>query len=427
MAHEDHRVGSTLAGRYQLTRVIGSGGMATVFQAWDTRLDRFVAVKMFAVGTANDDARRRGEVNLLARLSHPNLVTLHDAQLATQDSGIPSYVVMELVDGPDLRAELDRGALPGRATALIATEIAEALVAVHALGIIHRDLKPANILLAPTGMTFPAYHAKLADFGIAHLVGAERMTAAGLVLGTAGYLSPEQATGAEPGPEADIYALGLVILECFTGARAYPGTIVEATSARLTRDPAIPAELPATWATLLRAMTHREPTARPTAMEVAVTARAAAPALDDWMPIERRPGVATEATVPLFPIAPMASAAGLEPTVRMEAPTQVLPTAPPARSSLRPTRRRWPVIVAASAAALLGVALATSALVGSNLWGAAPAPTHSIPVAPAGGASPDPTITPTPTPSSGDEGNGNGNGDGRRNGNGKGDGNGGGD
>ena len=300
MDDADQRIGQVLADRYELNEVIGRGGMGSVFRAWDTRLERFVAIKVFAPGTAGDDERRRAEVGLLARLNHPNLVTLHDAHLAPADSEAPSFLVMELVEGPDLRSELERGPLTGEISAQVACEIAEALVAVHSLGIVHRDLKPANILLAPTGLPTPAYHAKLADFGIAHLLGEERITTAGMVIGTAGYLSPEQSTGEKPGAASDVYALGLVVLECLTGEKAYPGNAVEAVSARLARDPAIPETLPVAWASLLSQMTARDPAMRPNSLEVAVTTREIAEELSGWGAAGAAAD-ATDATVAMLP------------------------------------------------------------------------------------------------------------------------------
>ncbi|PPF75381.1 serine/threonine protein kinase, partial [Subtercola sp. Z020] len=282
MASDDSWLGRTLAGRYSLLRRIGSGGMSTVYAATDEQLGRNVAVKLFPAGEARDDSRRRAEVDVLARLNHPNLVTMYDAHLASGDSSVPSFLVMELVAGPDLRSTLDHGPLLGGVAARVAADIAGGLAAMHAQGIVHRDLKPANILLAPTGLPSPTHRAKLADFGIAHLVGADRMTTVGTVIGTASYLSPEQATGAAPGPASDIYALGLVVLEGLTGRREYPGTIVESMSARASRDPVISDALPAGWVALLTEMTARDPDARPSALDVAARAQHLAPELEAW-------------------------------------------------------------------------------------------------------------------------------------------------
>lgn len=336
----DSWLGRTLAGRYTLLGRIGSGGMSTVYEATDDQLGRKVAVKLFPAGEARDDSRRRAEVDVLARLNHPNLVTMYDAHLASGDSAVPSFLVMELVTGPDLRATLDHGPLRGDVAAQIASDIAGGLAAMHAQGIVHRDLKPANILLAPTGLPAPTHRAKLADFGIAHLVGADRMTTVGTVIGTASYLSPEQATGAAPGPAADVYALGLVILEGLTGRREYPGTIVESMSARASRDPVISDAIPAGWVTLLTQMTARSPDARPSALDVAVTAQRLAPELEAWggfpsgaaadgptqphgAPTVALPGAAAAAT-PSPHDAPTVALPGVAAASRADAPTVAL-------------------------------------------------------------------------------------------------------
>ncbi|MEY9954012.1 serine/threonine-protein kinase [Leifsonia sp. EB34] len=280
-----------LLDRYELRDRLGRGGMGTVYRAFDHQLERFVAVKVFAAGEASDDARRRAEATALARVSHPNLVTLLDAHLSPEGDPTPSFLVLELVDGEDLRSRLDRGPLAAEEAAAIAGGIAEALAVVHGAGMVHRDLKPANILLTDSGVPGGLPHAKLADFGIAHLIGTERLTTAGTIIGTAGYLSPEQVNVSEPGPAADIYALGLVTLEALTGVTEYPGTPLEAVTARLARDPRIPASLPEDWRGLLGAMTARDPLIRPTALEVAVMARELAPQLAGWtLPAQDAPG-----------------------------------------------------------------------------------------------------------------------------------------
>lgn len=258
--------------------------MASVFRAYDRQLGRFVAVKLFPPGTAADDARRRGEAQALARLTHPHLVALYDAHLSGDGEETPSFLVMELVDGEDLRSRLDAGPLPAVEAAAVATDVAEALVVVHGAGMIHRDLKPANILLADPRIPGRPPIVKLADFGIAHLLGAERLTTAGTVIGTAGYLSPEQLHGGDAGPASDIYALGLVVLEALTGRAQYPGTALEAVAGRADHDPRVPADLPDGWRGLLLAMTAREPELRPSAAEVATMAAEMAPELAGWRP-----------------------------------------------------------------------------------------------------------------------------------------------
>lgn len=348
--------------------------MATVYRAYDRELERFVAIKVFAPGEAGDDARRRSEATALARLSHPNLVSLHDAHLSVDDDRTPSYLVMELVEGEDLGTRLDRGPLPGEEAAAIAAAIAEALVVVHAAGIVHRDLKPANILLAESEVPGGMPHAKLTDFGIAHLMGAERMTTAGTIIGTAAYLSPEQATGAEPGPPADIYSLGLVVLETLTGVREYPGSPVEAVTARAARDPRIPRSLPEDWHGLIGAMTSRDPRIRPTALEVAVMARELASQLVGWVVPEHfvepsGPGW----TGPTVAVRPPAF-----PVVHSE------PLSRPRRRVRADGRRRWAadaVLLASGVTAIVAFALSLGTVL---------APASSVPKT-------EPTHRPTPT------------------------------
>ncbi|MGO4301376.1 protein kinase domain-containing protein [Leifsonia sp. RAF41] len=377
----DERV---LLERYELHDQLGRGGMATVFRALDRRLNREVAVKVFAAGTAVDDARRSTEATMLARLSHPHLVALHDAHLASDGDATPSFLVMELVDGEDLRSRLQGGPLPTEEAIEVAAGIAEALVVVHDAGMVHRDLKPGNILFADSSIPGGRPVVKLADFGIAHLVGSERITTIGTVIGTAGYLSPEQIFAGEPGPAADIYSLGLVVLESLTGVREYPGNPVEAVAARAARDPRIPASLPEDWRGLLAAMTARDPDLRPNAMEVAVMARELAPQLAGWAP-EAPEDVAT---VPMssFGGVPVAAAAGVTtPVAESETgPTRVLPARRTTRSRPEPRRRRGLVAAGAVAGSILVVA---SALALGSVMAPGSAEPQTVPT------------TPRPTPS----------------------------
>ena len=274
-----------LAGRYRVIERVGSGGMAEVFRAHDELLGRDVAVKVFrslVEADAKQDGRARQELELqaLARLNHPNLITLFDASLSGGTG--PGFLVMELVDGPSLGARLAQGPLPEPALREVGAQIADALAYVHAEGMVHRDVTPANILLGCdlTG----GMRARLSDFGIVRMLGSERMTSAELTLGTACYLAPEQARGADVGPEADSYALGLVLLEALTGVRAYEGSPVEAAVARLSRAPDIPSDLPQPWPRLLAAMTAGEPEARPPAADVARSLRGNDPRMSELPP-----------------------------------------------------------------------------------------------------------------------------------------------
>lgn len=256
-------------GRYRVTGTLGHGGMASVYRAVDEQLGREVAVKVFRIGAVDhgERARAEAEMHTLAALRSPSLVTLYDAALDDEDGD--SYLVMELVPGSDLDTRLREGPLDTTTTARMGAQVAEGLAAVHAQGIVHRDVKPANVLLESDGE-----HVKLADFGIALLRDAARVTGTGTVIGTAAYISPEQVLGREVTGQADVYALGLLLLQCLTGERPFPGTAVESATARLTRGPEIDQHLPTAWRTLLHVMTAQDPSERPTAAEAARRLRA---------------------------------------------------------------------------------------------------------------------------------------------------------
>ncbi len=268
-------IGLHLADRFHIDRLIGTGGMADVYQATDVVLGRTVAVKLFRMDTADDAGpeRQSGEVAVLASLNHFALVTLFDAGTEVID-GVPrTFIVMEFVDGRDLRSRIGDGPVLPAGVAEIGADLGEALHYVHSQGIIHRDIKPANVLLAPSGFPGRGMHAKLADFGIARLFDATHLTKTGSLLGTAGYLSPEQALGEPIGPPSDVYSLGLVLLECLTGERAFPGSAIESAMARLQRDPVIPDFLGSGWAEVLGGMTNRVAAERFTAERAAVGLR----------------------------------------------------------------------------------------------------------------------------------------------------------
>ncbi|MBT2595644.1 serine/threonine-protein kinase [Arthrobacter sp. ISL-72] len=264
-----------LGGRYRLGTVIGRGGTASVYTARDENLGRDVALKLFAPQSADADElkRQEAEIELLATLSHPSLVTLFDAGI---DSRVPEeprpFLTMELLDGQDLRSRIRHSPVPLDELAVIGAGIADALAYVHNLGIIHRDIKPANILLVRVRPGEPL-RPKLTDFGIARIVDGTRLTATGTMVGTAAYLSPEQARGTDLGPASDIYSLGLVLLECIKGSVEYPGSAIESAVARLHRAPQIPADLPAEWAKLISSMTAIDPMDRPTAAELETVLR----------------------------------------------------------------------------------------------------------------------------------------------------------
>jgi formylglycine-generating enzyme required for sulfatase activity len=233
------RLARALAGRYTLVRELGRGGMATVYLGTDLKLGRQVAIKLLAPATRAylGSDRFQREVLLAAQLSHPHIVPLFEADEA---DGLLFYV-MEYVDGESLRHRLDRqGPLPIEDAVRIAAEVGDALQYAHESGVIHRDVKPENILLSRG-------HALVTDFGIAKLM-EERgstegpaLTGAGIAVGTAAYMSPEQASGDKRiDPRSDVYALAAVLYEMLAGEAPFTGPSAQAIAARVINDPPRP-------------------------------------------------------------------------------------------------------------------------------------------------------------------------------------------
>lgn len=263
-----------LANRYRLADTIGRGGMADVWSAEDTASGQMVAVKVMRIGEAADVDRFAAEMQILSRLDHPAIVPLFDTGRTPDDS---PYFVMQLIEGESLSARIrEEGPMSEPDLVRVARRIAGALAHAHERGVIHRDIKPANILIDQRGRGF------LTDFGVARLVDATMITRTGTTIGTAAYLAPEQLQDSAVGPAADVYAFGLVLIEAFTGRRAFRGSGVEAAMARLGRDPAIPDDLPDNWRGLLLTMTRRDPERRPSAavVEAVLRGRQPPPPLD---------------------------------------------------------------------------------------------------------------------------------------------------
>jgi beta-lactam-binding protein with PASTA domain len=202
--------------RYRLVRPLGNGGMADVFLAHDDILDRDVALKVMSARYASDEEfveRFKREAQSAAALSHPNIVSIFDR--GESEDGT-YYIAMEYLPGGTLKDRITRkGALPARTAAAVALQIAEALCAAHERGVIHRDIKPHNILITEAG------DVKVTDFGIARAASSSTMTRTGSILGTAHYISPEQAMGEPVGPASDLYSLGVVLYEMLTGELPY--------------------------------------------------------------------------------------------------------------------------------------------------------------------------------------------------------------
>ncbi|PWB97017.1 serine/threonine-protein kinase [Salinibacterium hongtaonis] len=251
-----------LGGRYSLGTLIGRGGMAAVHRGHDQFLDREVAIKIFraaAVDQADAD-RQEAEIRTLAALNHPSLVTVLDAGVFVPRPETPTiFLVMELLSGDNLQSHLKHGPLSPGSVARLGTDLAEGLSYLGERRVVHRDIKPGNILLAEYSHRNQRTRAKLIDFGIAQLAGKPQSLTPGTTTGTAPYLSPEQANGEDVGPPSDIYSLGLVLIECLTGERVFPGDAIPSAMARLINDPRVPESLSRDWRSLLTSMTAREP------------------------------------------------------------------------------------------------------------------------------------------------------------------------
>ncbi len=217
---------NTRLGPYAIVAPIGAGGMGEVYRAWDSRLERHVAIKLLNQELASDERARsrfRKEARAIAALAHPNILSVYDAELEHP----PYFLVTELLHGETLRAAIRGSPLPlGRAVAIVAA-VAEGLATAHEAGIIHRDIKPENIFLARGGAI------KILDFGLAHFnairqarseTAGSTMSDANTILGTVGYMAPEQALGQEVTPATDVFSLGCVAYEVLTGSRAFSRT-----------------------------------------------------------------------------------------------------------------------------------------------------------------------------------------------------------
>ena len=260
--------GNTL-GNYEILDKLGEGGMGEVWRARDRRLQRVVAVKILPRAVAGDAVRRarfEQEARALGALNHPHIVAIYDLG----EDGGRAYIVSELVEGESLRAMLDRGPLPARRAVEFGGQMAEGVAAAHALGIVHRDLKPENVMITRAGQV------KLLDFGLAKqeiLAPADSaatiamaLSEPGMVMGTVGYMSPEQVRGEPADARSDIFSYGCVLYEMFTGKRAFQaGTGVETMHAILNLDPQEfegQGNLPSTVAAIVRRCLEKRPEQR---------------------------------------------------------------------------------------------------------------------------------------------------------------------
>jgi serine/threonine-protein kinase len=307
--------GVTLGGRYRLDERIAGGGMGDVWRGTDEVLGRTVAVKILLPALLDEPGfaeRFRGEARTMATINHPGVVDVYDYGSDQQ----LAFLVMEYVEGDALSRTLSRvGRLtPARTMALVA-QAADALQAAHANGIVHRDVKPGNLLVRPNGTLV------LTDFGIARSALVGQLTVAGSVLGTASYISPEQASGAVATAASDVYALGVVAYQCLSGHRPFDGATPIEIAMKHVRDTPrpLPADIPPAVRSIVDRAMAKDPAARwPTAAAMAGVARQVAsslttavhqPVVNGSAPVNRQPSGGPPLNRP-HSVAPSSGAAG---------------------------------------------------------------------------------------------------------------------
>lgn len=277
-------VGSLVLNRFLIERRIGSGGFGTVYEAWDGRLERPVAVKAIESAGAQGSDRVLREAQAAARLNHPGIVTLYE--MGEEDGN--ALLVTELVDGSTL-AELNRdGTLSDREVGEIGADLCEALDHAHTRAVVHRDIKPQNVLVTEEGEP----HAKLMDFGVARLTDAAALTAPGDVVGTLAYMAPEQAEGRTAGPEVDVYALGLMLYESWSGdhptRRSTPAATARAIGARMRPLRRLRPDLPRELCETVDACLQTRPDRRPSLEELGSSIESSLEHLADQPPRSER-------------------------------------------------------------------------------------------------------------------------------------------
>jgi eukaryotic-like serine/threonine-protein kinase len=276
---------SLLAGRYRLDQRKATGGYGEVWRAFDTLLQRTVAVKLLRAeisGDSDTQTRFRDEARHAGSVTHENIAQVYDYCEPGPDQ--PAFLVMEYVDGPSLGEMLAAGPLePGSAMDVVA-QCAAGLQAAHQAGLVHRDIKPGNVLMTDDGRV------KLTDFGISHVAGSAPVTATGALIGTPAYLAPERANGTRGSSSSDLYSLGVLAYQCLTGEVPFTGDPLQVALAHCTDPlPPLPANVPEGVAALVGALTAKDPADRPeSAAEVAAWAtrlrdqlRTSAPGLAD--------------------------------------------------------------------------------------------------------------------------------------------------
>lgn len=268
-----HGPGAQLGGRYRLDERIGGGGMGEVWRGTDEVLGRTVAVKIMLPALLDDPGfgeRFRAEARTMARLKHPGVVNVYDFSSDSQTA----FLVMEYIEGEPLSRTLARvGRLTAARTMALIAQAADALHAAHSDGIVHRDVKPGNLMVRPNGTLV------LTDFGIARSEAASQLTGTGTVLGTASYLSPEQAAGQVATSASDVYALGVVAYQCLAGRRPFEGDNPLEIAMKHVREapPPLPADIPPAVREIVMRTLAKDPANRwPSSAALAAVARQAA-------------------------------------------------------------------------------------------------------------------------------------------------------
>ena len=353
-------VGESFADRYELTELVGTGGMSSVYKAHDTLLERNVALKILHDHYSDDDEfveRFRREARAAAQLSHPNIVTVIDRGEAAGRQ----FIVFEYIDGENLKELLVRsGRLPVERALELALQVARGLAFAHEHGLIHRDVKPQNVLLNGDGK------AKVTDFGIARSLDVEHgVTQTGTVLGTSNYIAPEQASGQPVGAQTDVYALGVVIYELLAGDVPFPGENFVTVAMKHVNEPPpnvldVRRDVPPRVAAALDRALEKDPRQRFPTMD------AFAAELEACLAELAGPDGSGEATM-------------------------VVPAArrPAARAPRR--RSRWPIVLAVLALAAIGAAVAALLLLdnGSTDGNGTAAGSKAIPLTAAGSYDPE--------------------------------------
>ncbi|MFF4251161.1 serine/threonine-protein kinase [Streptomyces sp. NPDC001663] len=271
---EHTRDGRLVGGRYRLAERVGSGGMGTVWRAYDELVQRDVAVKQPRLpGDPEDEAHRRAagrlyrEARAAARVDHPAAVSIHD--VVVEEDGLP-WIVMELIRGESLHQVLERGPVDAPEVARIGLAVLGALRAAHAVGIVHRDVKPANVLLGPHGRVV------LTDFGIAHVQGEESLTVSGEFVGSLEFVAPERMSGPGAGPASDLWSLGVLLYAAVEGESPFRRTTLESTlAAVIAAEPPEPKQA-GPLGPLIARLLVKDPERRPAAEETAAALEAVA-------------------------------------------------------------------------------------------------------------------------------------------------------